>query len=142
MEILQKFVKIKINSRRRWFYYFFFIISIRIKRYSRQHHSSSSAIITLLLSVSFKPILVDFTFVFNMLALSAVLILFIVCVWFVVRLCVFRFIVPGTSTRSIIRHFFQQFRVLFRIFSMRNKMRNCGIKKKCGIKRGIKKNAE
>ena len=34
----------------------------------------------LLLSVSFKPIFVDFASIFNMLALSAVLILFIVCV--------------------------------------------------------------
>ena len=47
----------------------------------------------LFLSVSFKPISVDFAFVFDMLALSAVLILFIVClcVSFVVRLFVFRF---------------------------------------------------
>ena len=66
MEILQKFVKIKINSRQRWFYYYFFLYNIDpIQRYSHQHHSLSSAIDTLLLSVSFKPIFVDFAFVFN-----------------------------------------------------------------------------
>ena len=38
----------------------------------------------LMISISFKPVPVDFASVFDMLALSAVLILFIVCVWFVV----------------------------------------------------------
>lgn len=40
-----------------------------IQLYSRQHHSSSSAINILLLSVSFKPILVYFAIVLYMLAL-------------------------------------------------------------------------
>ena len=51
-----------------------------IQRYSRQYHLLSSAINTLLLSVSFKPIFVDFAFVFNMLALSAVFILSSLCI--------------------------------------------------------------
>ena len=50
-----------------------------IQRYSRQYHLLSSAINTLLLYVSFKSTFVDFAFVFNMLALSAVFILSSLC---------------------------------------------------------------
>ena len=57
-----------------------------IQWYSYHHHSSLSAIDTLLPPVSFKPTFIDFAHLFNMLALSAVLILFIVlvCLWCVV----------------------------------------------------------
>ena len=44
-----------------------------------------------MISVSFKPISVDFASVFDMLALSAVLILFIVCV------CVCCFLLSGND---------------------------------------------
>ena len=73
-------------------FYFFQQTIDSIHQYSRQHHSSSFAIITLVLYVSFKPISVDFTSVFDMLALLAVLILFIVCacVLFVVCFCPFQ----------------------------------------------------
>ena len=95
IEIWQNYRHRKIIFRQCWFFIFQYTITINpIQRYySHQHHSSSSAINTLLLYVSFKSTFVDFAFVFNMLALSAVLILFIVCVCvsFVVCLCVFRF---------------------------------------------------
>ena len=39
------------------------------QQYSHQHHSLSSAIDTLLLSVSFNPIFIDFAHALNMLAL-------------------------------------------------------------------------
>ena len=87
-----------------WFLFYFYFDTIK-----HQHHSSLSAINTLLLSVSFKPIFIDFAHILNMLALSMVFIFFIVCgvcVSFVVCLCVFRFAInrvwyarslPGTN---------------------------------------------
>ena len=80
-KIWQNYRHCKVIFRQRQIFTIIFQYNIinTIKQYSRQHHSISSTIDTLLLSVSFKPIFVDFAVVFNMLALSEVLILFIVC---------------------------------------------------------------
>ena len=81
IEIWQNYRHRKIIFRQCWFFIFQYTITINpIQRYySHQHHSSSSAINTLLLYVSFKSTFVDFAFVFNMLALSAVFILSSLC---------------------------------------------------------------
>ena len=51
-------------------YFHSYEFAVMIQRYSRQHHSSPlSAINTLLLSVSFKPMLVYFAIVLHMLTL-------------------------------------------------------------------------
>ena len=83
-----------------WVLFYFYFFQYNIDTIKHQHHSSSSAINTLLLSVSFKPIFIDFAHILNMLALSIVFIssLCAVCVCRLLCVCVFsvsRLIVSG-----------------------------------------------